>query len=264
MATIKMCAFFRIWCIVEMVEALRTNKNVVMMVGAAAPDGSYVFYKDSKRPDGKDQMMFYSLSRMLDVSHASATVDADRQRILAQVQQTIGIAQVNSMAKGAVHGAVHMNGHSEVMEAACGFPQRLRALKDHTRRMECLGQACRAGFHEVARWLVKNGVDVNGRTEGGYGTAMHSAAGAGQARAVSMLINLGGNVNAKNVKGGSPLHEACFHGHLKIVELLVKAKADVNLNQTNRPITPLRHATNQNHKPVIEYLKKHGATLEGH
>ena len=256
-----MCAFFRIWCIVEIVEALRTNKNVVMMVGAAASDGSYVFYKDGKRPDGKDQMMFYSLSRMLDVSHASATVDADRKRILAQVEETVGIAQVNSMAKGAVHGAVHMHEHPEVMEAACGFPQRLHALKDTKRRSECLMQACKAGFHEVARWLVKHGVDVNGGK--GKGGPMHGAAGAGQVRAVSMLIKLGGNVNAKNEKGGSPLHEACFHGHLEIVEMLVKAKADVNLNQHNRPITPLRHATNQKHNPVIEYLKKHGATLEG-
>ena len=209
-------------------------------------------------------MMFYSLSRMLDVSHASATVDADRRRILDQMQQTIGIAKVNSMATGAVHGAVQMKDHSEVMEAACGFPQRLRALKDKDRRIECLQQASRAGFYEVARFLADNGVDVNGRTKGGYGTAMHGAAGAGQALSVSALIELGGDVNAKNTKGGSPLHEACFHGHLEIVEMLVKAKADVNLNQTNRPITPLRHATNQNQKPVIEFLKKHGATLEGH
>ena len=35
----RTCAFFRLWCIVELAAALRYSKPVVMLVGAAAEEG---------------------------------------------------------------------------------------------------------------------------------------------------------------------------------------------------------------------------------
>ena len=35
----KQCAFFRVWCLVELAEALRSKKAVVMVVGKQSADG---------------------------------------------------------------------------------------------------------------------------------------------------------------------------------------------------------------------------------
>lgn len=54
-AALRACAFFRVWCVVEVVAALRRGKPTVMMVGRAAKDGSFEpnsekhrTYKDTK------------------------------------------------------------------------------------------------------------------------------------------------------------------------------------------------------------------------
>jgi len=52
--------------------------------------------------------------------------------------------------------------------------------------------------------------------------------------------------------------EAALMGHADVVELLIKARADLNA-QDNRGETPLMHATERNHADVAELLRNAGA-----
>ena len=44
-----MCAFFRAWCLVELAEALRARKPVVMLIGELDPSGAFVLRTEMVR-----------------------------------------------------------------------------------------------------------------------------------------------------------------------------------------------------------------------
>jgi hypothetical protein len=67
---LKKCAFFRIWCLVELTEALRRQKAVVMLIGRARANGRF----------RADISMVSNLAQLVDVSNATATVPADLER----------------------------------------------------------------------------------------------------------------------------------------------------------------------------------------
>ena len=90
------CAFFRVWCIVELEAALRAAIPVVMLVGSgeAQCDGSTVFRTE--------RSMLPNLLWMVDVKQAAASRESDKTRILADVDNSPGgIKGVNSL--GALH-----------------------------------------------------------------------------------------------------------------------------------------------------------------
>lgn len=85
------------------------------------------------------------------------------------------------------------------------------------------------GLDNLLGVVFKNGegIDVNERNEHGQ-TPVYLAAGAGHARTVSMLVDRGADINiAFAGKHGSPLHAACFKGHLEVVETLLELEVDV-------------------------------------
>jgi hypothetical protein len=74
---LRTCAFFRVWCLVELVSALRAGRPVVMLVGNAdSATGAF-------RPN---RGMIANLYRLVDVRSAIASVEADRVRILHDLQ----------------------------------------------------------------------------------------------------------------------------------------------------------------------------------
>jgi len=66
---LKKCAFFRIWCLVELAEALRQKKPVVMLIGSAGLEDAMTFETNTG--------MVQNLYRLVDVANATATVPAD-------------------------------------------------------------------------------------------------------------------------------------------------------------------------------------------
>ncbi|KZL66376.1 ankyrin repeat domain-containing protein [Colletotrichum tofieldiae] len=70
-------------------------------------------------------------------------------------------------------------------------------------------------------------VDVNQKNELGH-TPVYLAAALGEPETVSTLVDCGANVNVNCGKYGSPLHAACFMGHLDVVDKLLQLGAEVS------------------------------------
>lgn len=71
-----------------------------------------------------------------------------------------------------------------------------------------------------------NDMDVNQQNELGH-TPLYLAAAFGRTRTVGILIDWGAKINVECGRYGSPLHVACFRGHLKVVINLLHLGAQV-------------------------------------
>lgn len=70
-------------------------------------------------------------------------------------------------------------------------------------------------------------LDVNQKNKDGH-TPVYLAAALGHSTTVSVLVDHGANVNVKCGRYGSPLHAACFAGHLEAVDNLLKLGASIS------------------------------------
>jgi len=91
-----------------------------------------------------------------------------------------------------------------------------------------LGLACFFGNHEVARYLILKGGDVNQPADNGYRVApIHSSVAGNFTAITKLLIENGANVNVMQQAGVTPLHSAAQNGNLDILIMLLEAGASV-------------------------------------
>ena len=79
----------------------------------------------------------------------------------------------------------------------------------------------------MAELLIRNGADVNAKSDDGY-TPLHMAAGSGFVDVVHVLLAKGATVDAADNAGSTPLKDAAFMGRADVVKALLAAKADPN------------------------------------
>ncbi|MEM1869850.1 MAG: ankyrin repeat domain-containing protein [Thermofilaceae archaeon] len=87
---------------------------------------------------------------------------------------------------------------------------------------------------------------------------LHQAAKAGDVDHVRTLLERGWSVNARDLKGWTPLHYAAVFGHVEVAELLIKYGADVNARD-RKGLTPLYYAVKEGSFNVAELLLQQGA-----
>jgi len=94
---------------------------------------------------------------------------------------------------------------------------------------------------------------------------IHTAAEAGNIEAVKQHLAEGADVNAKGLKGETPLHGAASRGLKEIIELLIAEGADVNAevaSGSQQGFTPLDYATHPDNPSasaeIAALLRKHG------
>lgn len=123
------------------------------------------------------------------------------------------------------------------------------------RRDESVWGAARRGELDAIKKYLADGGDVNARNEQGD-TPLAAAALVGEDRLVGYLIDQGADANAKNNERDTPLHGAAYLGQFQVAQLLVASGADINArNREGR--TPLDNAFvawNQEIQGMVQFL----------
>ena len=99
--------------------------------------------------------------------------------------------------------------------------------------------------------------------EGVPALALFFASIAGEGEAAAWLLSAGVDPNRTVHHGMTPLHEACWGGHLEVVELLVRAGADPGAVEEQHQSTPLGWALHAGHRHVAAYLAGRTGLPEG-
>jgi len=120
--------------------------------------------------------------------------------------------------------------------------------------------ACRKGFTEVARVLLKSGANVDSTGMFGWSALLVSVHG-NHVETLKLLLQHKPNVNTCDAQRHTPLIAASKDGRLEIVRLLLKSRAFVNLSDEYGH-TALIHAARGAHLEVVDLLLKHHADID--
>ena len=248
------CAFFRIWCVVELAAAVSFEKPVVMLIGRADESGIFV----------PNRRMIGQLYNLIDVRRAAASVEADRVRELANVNSQVGGAdEVNSLARRALMCAKYAMDQPDILRAAMGDLKPLLALTTKEEREDIMQRASAAGYLAVVLAMLDNGADVNAATpSGGMGalTGLMKAAQGGHLPVVKALLTKGAHVNMASERGFTALMIAAYGGFLPVVQELLAAKG-ADVNQATSMGTALGRAAETGHLLVVKTLLAKGADV---
>ncbi|XP_047100878.1 BTB/POZ and MATH domain-containing protein 4-like [Schistocerca piceifrons] len=116
-----------------------------------------------------------------------------------------------------------------------------------------LREAAEEGVVEEVRALLAAGADVGAKDGEFGGTALHWAAGRGDAAVVRLLLSAASDPNARDHWGETPLHVAALNGHAEAAAALLQAGADRGV-ASNSGRTPLDMARQRNHQEIVEML----------
>ena len=124
-----------------------------------------------------------------------------------------------------------------------------------------LEQAAVKGHTDTIKSLIAQGKDINARNIRGQ-TPLHLAAAEGNNDTVQLLLESGAEVDAVTTNSGcTSLHYAASLGHVELCELLVRYGADPDA-QTAMLGTALHLAVSRGHPEVVALLLKYNARLD--
>ncbi|XP_050680984.1 integrin-linked protein kinase isoform X2 [Leptidea sinapis] len=126
--------------------------------------------------------------------------------------------------------------------------------------MEDIFQWCREGNALLVRvWLDDTEHDMNQGDDHGF-SPLHWACKEGHLKIVEMLIRRGARINVTNMGDDTPLHLAAAHGHRPIVQLLLQNRVDVNFTNEHGN-SPLHYACFWGYSAIAEDLVIAGALV---
>lgn len=114
--------------------------------------------------------------------------------------------------------------------------------------------------YESAEYLLQRGAAIDAQSEDGL-TPLMGACQKGDLKMVELLLSKKANINIFPKESQmNGLHHACSFGHLEIAERLLREGADVNASANG--LTPLHFASAYGDIPLMEFLLRHGANKE--
>lgn len=126
--------------------------------------------------------------------------------------------------------------------------------------MEDIFQWCREGNAlQVRVWLDDTEHDMNQGDDHGF-SPLHWACKEGHLKIVEMLIKRGARINVTNMGDDTPLHLSAAHGHRPVVQLLLQNRVDVNFTNEHGN-SPLHYACFWGYNAIAEDLVLAGALV---
>ena len=162
----------------------------------------------------------------------------------------------NSMQISAIHLAKSVSGVKLLLDAGVS-PDHHEPITKFTPLMSVAA----ANNREMVDFLLKNGADIDFQEADGY-SALMQACMTGSDRSVEALLEAGANPNLKTRenpamktrKGTTALYIACRRRNEKIVNLLLRFKADPNIALDDDGTTPLIVACNFSYYNIVRLL----------
>jgi ankyrin repeat protein len=132
---------------------------------------------------------------------------------------------------------------------------------DSTKGNDVMNSQLFRGHTNTIKNPISQRKDINARNIRGQ-TPLHLASAEGNNNAVQLLLENGAEVDAVATNSGcTSLHYAASLGHVDLCELLVRYGADTDA-QTARLGTPLHLAVSRGHPEVVALLLKYRARLD--
>ena len=147
--------------------------------------------------------------------------------------------------------AASCNGHSQIVQRFLQEQVDPNIADDEG--ITPLYLASQEGRMDVVEKLLQAGADPNLPVSGP--TPLHAACFTGHLQVARLLQTWKANVNAQDKSGVTPIHIACLEGHSDIVEWLLQVKADITICSSNGK-TPLDIAIEKGHSQIVEMLPK--------
>ena len=121
---------------------------------------------------------------------------------------------------------------------------------------QALGLACYFGHFDVAEYLVKAGAPINSPSRNDLKAApIQSAAAAGHVKIVDLLLKHKADPNIREQGGYTPLHAAAQNGDKDMIRSLLYGGADLSL-QSDDGKTPLDLALEAGHTAASRLLQE--------
>ncbi|XP_056001108.1 uncharacterized protein LOC130048432 isoform X2 [Ostrea edulis] len=264
--------------IVQQTEQHNAIDEVFEITGSSAHQSKSGRYTDNKQQSEYNRLT--EACRLLLLSCYSGDVQIVRI-LLPDCKKTInGIGRISEDTCWSCHSPLTVaseGGHESIVKELlkAGADVNIQNIDGDTP----LIAACRRGHFSIVEDLVNAGADVNlkGRRwitreiadfrhfiiveklQYIYGnTPLIAACKGGHVNIVEKMVKAGADCNLESRQTHTPLIAACEKGHLNIVEELVNAGADVNL-QSRQGHTPLIAACEIGHLSIVEELVKAGA-----
>jgi ankyrin repeat protein len=250
----KLIAFLRVWCLAELNKAaMMPNMPIIMKCGShnLLDDGSVRFTSDYDT--------LFNLCFLIDIKKADATVQSDKDLILAAVEISCGIEHLNHVARGALSGStslVQFENAAVIQCAACGDEKSIEIIKADPKSI--FGVAA-GGYTVLLKLLILSGTNVHDKSNDGNTPLMFASKG-GHLDCVKLLFDHGANVHDKDKNGTTSLLLASMGGHLDCVKLLFDQGANVD-DKDNDGDTPIIVASMGGHLDCMKLLFDHGANV---
>jgi len=175
------------------------------------------------------------------------------------IRHGVDLMQVDKHGATAVHAASSAGHTSTIQLLLKSDAATLIDIKDLMKRTP-LSHACEMGHVKVIEALIANGADVNDAQDQGGLSLLHWAAIGGHADVCQLLINVGMDVDSRDISERTALHYAAYGGYVNCMLVLLENKAECS-SQDREGVTSLHWACSKGHMDAVKLLIQYSALI---
>ena len=165
----------------------------------------------------------------------------------------------------------HLNRHDQCYQV------KLANMTDERSQDSTLLQSCFVGDPELTQWILKytfdddsdnsgisyirdGDIDVVNKSRNNGPSPLAIACEYGHVEIVQMLLRCKADINKCQHYGKTPLFRACQNGYAQVLDILVKHEADIHKSKQNGA-SPFLIACQYGHLPIVTQLLEYGAKV---